>query len=69
MPNTISGKDLRVGDTIKVWWHPHRDTVTALRPYRGPLAHLFTDGAQLADFAICRSGMTIDNGDSYERVS
>jgi hypothetical protein len=33
----IHGSDLRVGDTIKVWWRPGRDTVTKLVPYAGPL--------------------------------
>ena len=62
------GKELKVGDTIEVWWNPHRDTITELRPYLGPLAYLFPEGAQLASFAVCQSGMTIDNGDVFEVV-
>lgn len=54
----VEGKDLKVGDTIEVWWTPNRDTITALRPYTGPLECLA--GAQLADFALNRTGMTIE---------
>lgn len=57
----ILGKDLKVGDTIEVWWRPRRDTITNLAPYTGPLAYLFKDGARLAEFAICQSGMTVEN--------
>ena len=54
------GKELKVGDTIEVWWG--RDRITALRPYNGPLAHLWADqgGARLADFALNKTGMTIE---------
>ena len=64
----VTGSELRVGDTISVWWRPNRDTITSLRPYNGKLAYLFPTGAQLADFAILRTWMTIDNGDYYERI-
>lgn len=64
---TVTGSDLRVGDTIEVWWQPGRDTITALRPYAGPLT-CFKHGAQLADFALMRTGMTIENGSDYERI-
>jgi hypothetical protein len=62
----VFGSELRVGDTIGVWWNPHRDTITELRPYRGPLLHLFPKGAQIARFAILKVGMTIDNSDRFE---
>lgn len=56
------GKQLKVGDTIKVWWSGGRDTITALRPYNGPLEYLWAKdgGARLADFALNKSGMTIE---------
>lgn len=56
------GKELNVGDTIQVWWGNGRDTITALRPYRGPLAYLWANhgGARLADFALNSVGMTIE---------
>jgi hypothetical protein len=67
--STVLGSELRVGDTIEVWWAHGRDTITGLRPYRGPLAYLFSEGAQLASFALNRSGMTIDNADTFERAN
>ena len=63
----VKGSELKVGDSIKVWWKPKVDTITALHPYTGPLTHLFPEGAQIAEFAILRGGMTIDNSD-YEEV-
>jgi hypothetical protein len=65
----VYGKDLRIGDTIEVWWTPGRDTITGLRPYTGNLAHLFREGAQLAEFAICKTGMTIDNASPFVVVT
>lgn len=62
------GSELKVGDTIAVWWQPNRDRIIGLRPYHGPLAYLFPNGAQLADFALNKSGMTIDNGDIFEVI-
>lgn len=70
------GSDLKVGQTIKVWWSssqrragkpPNEDTITELTPYKGPLSYLFPQGAQIAVFAHC-PGMTIDNSDYYEVV-
>jgi len=65
---TLRGKDLRVGDTVEVWWSPRRDTITALRPYTGPLK-CFKHGARIADFAISRTGMTIDGGEDFVVLS
>ena len=59
----VQGKDLKVGDTIEVWWTPKRDTITALRPYTGPLERLA--GARLADFALNTTGMTIEANDDF----
>lgn len=64
----IRGSNLKAGDTIEVWWSPKRDLITALRPYKGPLEHLFPAGARIAEFAILKSGMTIDNSDFYDRI-
>lgn len=68
-PIIVSGCDLRVGDKISVWWSkegqpPNLDTITALQPYRGHLACL--KGAQLASFALNRTGMTIPATGRYE---
>ena len=48
---TISGRDIRVGDTVEVWWQNRRDTVTGLRPYVGSLLPLLGAGTQIAEFA------------------
>ena len=57
----VLGTELRVGDTIEVWWSPNRDTITSLKPYNGPLSYLWPEGqAQLAEFALSRTGMTIE---------
>lgn len=65
----LAGGDLQVGDTIEVWWSPNRDTITGLRSYTGCLAHLWKDGARLADFALLKSGMTIDNGEYFRLIN
>lgn len=62
---TVLGSELKVGDTINVWWTGNRDTVLSLRPYTGPL---FPAGAQIATFARNTTGMTIENGHQYELV-
>lgn len=61
----VLGKDLKTGQAIEVWWSGGRDIITGLRPYAGPLAYLFPEGAQLAEFAVLKTGMTIDNSDYY----
>ena len=60
------GGNLKVGQAIEVWWSGGRDIITGLRPYTGPLAYLFPEGAQLADFVVNKAGMTIDNSDYYK---
>lgn len=64
----VSGSALKVGDTIDVWWQPGRDRIVGLAPYAGPLAYLFKEGAQLATFALLKSGMTIENSLVYEVI-
>jgi hypothetical protein len=70
----VFGNELKVGDTIKVWWSsaqnmrggkPNEDVITGLRPYTGRIGHLFPKGAQIASFMYLHVGMTIDNGDLY----
>ena len=53
--------NVRVGDTVKVWWAPRRDTVTAFEPYDGKLAHFWPAGVRIARFAILTGGMTVGN--------
>jgi hypothetical protein len=59
-PQTILGRELRVGDVIQIW--TGRRTVTHLFPYIGPLAYLWDSqgGAQIAAFAESTVGMTIE---------
>jgi hypothetical protein len=71
----VRGKKLKVGDTIRVWWSSYAgqtdntDTIMKLEPYKGSLAKLFKDGAQLAWFAHnSNAGMTIDNAEMYEVI-
>ena len=66
--STVFGSDLKVGDTIKVWWQPNRDRIVGLYPYVGPLEYLFPEGAQTAAFALNKCGMTIDNNHPYEVI-
>lgn len=65
---TKLGSELRAGDVISVWWRPGRDKITNLRPYDGTLIRLFAGGAQIAEFALSRVGMTIDNDFEYEVI-
>jgi hypothetical protein len=60
------GKDIRVGDVIVTWAGKKR--VVGLKPYTGPLAYLWPEGAQLADFDI-GSGMTIAGNDLLDVVT
>ena len=59
------GRDLREGDTIETWWRPGRDTITRLRPYRGPYEQGICKDARIASFAILTTGMTIFPGERY----
>lgn len=60
----LKGTDLRIGDTVDVWWGVGRDTIVSMRPYTGPLAELA--GARVAEFAVNQRGMTIDPGALFE---
>lgn len=59
---------LKVGDTIEVWWRPGRDTITALKPYDGALLETLGKGTKLADFALNKFGMTLEAGAIFEVV-
>ena len=60
------GKDLKVGDTIAIWYAGGRGTITELAPYTGPLT-CWPEGARVASFAQTNLGMTIPN-DAVETV-
>ncbi len=62
-------RDLRVGDTILVWWNQGRDTIIRLTPYTGPLLAVLGEGTLLADFALSPTGMTLEAGAWFDRVN
>lgn len=67
---SVTGSDLRVDDTIEVWFGAgRRDRIVSLKPYRGPLTCFEPEGAQIAVFATSNVGMTIENGSLYRRVT
>lgn len=53
------GRELAIGDVIKVWWRPGRDVIVSLRPYQGTLTDLLGEGARIAGFGVNLTGMTI----------
>ena len=55
----VRNTELRVGDTIDVWWQPRFDRITALRKYDGPRLDLLGAGTKLADFQFNKTGMTL----------
>lgn len=66
--NTVkTTEELHVGDTIRVWWRPGRDTITGLRDYDGVIPEL--RGGRIADFALNQTGMTLPPGDRFELVA
>ncbi len=67
----IFGDEIRVGDTIEVWWRPNRDTIISLIPYEGPLKRFFEQngGAWIAQLALNKSGMTICAHDPFNLIS
>lgn len=66
MTTYVKGKDLKVGQTIEVWWNNGRDTITKLEPYKGCMKKLWKDGAAIASFSYNPVGMTIDLGKTYK---
>ena len=60
----VFGSELKVGDGFVYWAASARTQIVALEPYRGPLAHLFVGGAQIATFMV-GPPMTIDNSGLY----
>lgn len=59
-------EQLKVGDVLKVWWRPGRDTITKLTPYDGPLKEC--KGGRMAEFALNPTGMTCIARDVFEIV-
>jgi len=75
MSQTVTDEELRVGDTIEVWWSsvqiqmggkPNQDIITRIEPYTGPLACF--KGGHIAYFAYLCCGMTLEPGGRYQRT-
>jgi hypothetical protein len=64
--NMKTTAQLKIGDTIKVWWRPGRDSITALRPYTGPLRATLGDETKVAEFALNETGMTLEGDAVFE---
>ena len=56
-------EDLRVGDTIEVWWKPGQDTITSIKPYVGNLSGIMCG---VATFALSEIGMSLESGSFHE---
>jgi len=72
-PQRTHGKQLRIGDTIEVWWGKTAETRSpACNHTTAPLSHLwdkYGGGARLADFAVNKVGMTIEPQIVFQRRS
>ena len=65
----LLGSELRIGDTIKVWWTPGRDTIVEFHPASAETNAIFLpEGARVAIFAINAAGMTIPNEQMHEVI-
>jgi hypothetical protein len=58
------GKELKVGDVIKVWWNPGWNKITMLHPMRSLLPEM--KDARAASFELFPTGMTIEPGMAFE---
>ena len=65
---SVPTDELKVGDTIVVWWGVGRDTITDLIPYVGPLSKVLGEGTKLASFALFKTGMTLEGKGRYIRA-
>lgn len=64
----VNINQLKVGDTIEVWWRPGRDTITTIEPYKGPLLATLGIGTKIARFALNPVGMTLEAGAIFNRI-
>lgn len=65
----VLGSELKVGDTIKVWWKPNRDVIVSLVPYRGRYERQPDwQGVRSATFGVLKIGMTIFPGETFEKI-
>lgn len=61
-----SGNEVKVGDTLRVWFNGGEAQVKALHPYRGPLLDLLGEGSQIASFHACPIEMSLSSKSQYE---
>ena len=55
-----------------MWWKPGVDMITNIVPYKGNLEYLwekYEGGAQSANFAINKTGMTIEPQMMYTKIT
>ena len=67
------GKDLKVGDTIKVWWAPvlngpTQDTIVSFKEGNGRMNYIWTEGYKYASFQENKVGLTIPNDEWFEVI-
>ncbi len=66
----IFGRDLQINSRVKTWFMPGGTFVLSIDMYRGPLEHLWPDGARIVSFASCTrsgsTGMTVGNDELLE---
>src|SRR5438046_3416879 len=67
-PVYTMGRDVQVGDELKVWWPPYKDTVVEILPYSGPMDVLYRAGARRMIFAINKQGLTMENDEMYDVI-
>ena len=61
------GFELQVGDTLKVWWRPGRDTISKMSLYDGPYkGQKDFIGARIAQFTVRTLMMTILAQDVFD---
>jgi len=55
-PTQVPSYELKIGDTIEVWWAPRKDRIVNIRPYDGMLDCM--KGGFILEFAQNNTGMT-----------
>ncbi|MGE0493253.1 MAG: hypothetical protein AB7S38_28855 [Vulcanimicrobiota bacterium] len=69
-PKPTRGKDLRVGDTIEVWWGSKSDHIIEMEPYTGSLADLWEhDGGARIAWLATGASMLIEPQVSYSLIA
>jgi hypothetical protein len=64
MSDVVTGREIRVGDVVDVWWKPRRDVVVDLVSYD---CTVYPEGARIATFASDLR-MTIPDDERFQVV-